>query len=157
MLLVRLQDKAQSLRLLEERGFEKEAVEMRREQYRENKEILLSFSQTFDYCPVYFFYASQSEAIREGNLSGKVFYEDLSAVENSKLKEEFFIAEFGETGNLGITGLILLQSNLLPLEEPLPFYQRKYTLFGLINYSKADMVKKYNRRLWYLYGNLENQ
>lgn len=124
---------------------------MRERQYRENKEILLSFSQTFDFCPVYFFYSDASDDIRERNFEGHLFDAGLQPVEASVVPEIFYSAEFSETENLGIKGLILMDQKLMPLEAPFPFYQRKYIFGGLISMSKARMVEQYNSRLFDTY------
>ncbi len=146
VLLVRLQDKHLTLKQLEERGMTKEAEQVSASQRRENREVILSFSKTFDFCPVYFFYAQNSESIRNRDLSGKVFDSEFQMVEipeNSKV----FTAEFAETPELGIDGLIITDEQMLAFEDPLPYFERRYVLFGLIERSKARMAQLYNKKL----------
>ncbi len=144
-LLVRLQDKALSLKALEDKGKSKEAERLRQIQYQENREILLSFKNTFDFCPVLFFYSSNSEAIRKGNYEGILFDAELKA---SDLKtENVFIAEFAETEELGIDGLIVKDKQMLALPEQLPYFERRYVLLGMIERSKARMIEAYNHKL----------
>jgi post-segregation antitoxin (ccd killing protein) len=145
-LLVRLQDKSVSISTLNEKGMQKEAEALAAEQRRENREILLSFSQIFDFCPVYFFYAKDSEAIRKGNLTGVVFNYNLEIV---KIEiDKFFTAEFAETPDLGIDGLIVKNQNLLALDNDLPFFERRYVFLNLIERSKAEIVEAYNNKLY---------
>jgi len=146
VLLVRLQDKDLSLKRLEEEGLMEQAEKIREQQRRENREIVLSFRKTFDFCPVYFFYAKDSEAIRKGDYSGKLFDADFQAVQISP-KQKVFTAEFAETDGLGIDGLIIRDDQLLSFEDPLPYFQRRFVFFGLIERSKARMVETYNKRL----------
>lgn len=146
VLLVRLQDRDKSIRELEERGLADEAEKIRQAQRRENRETILSFGKTFDFCPVYFFYAKDSEAIRKADFTGKVFNANLEVVEVPEGKK-IFTAEFAETETLGIDGLIVMDDRLLPLEDPLPYFERRYIFFGLINRSKAKMVEAYNEKL----------
>jgi hypothetical protein len=150
-LLVRLQDRSASLKILEERGLNKQAEALRRKQYLENKETILSFENTFTFCPVYFFYAKDSESIRDNALSGVVFKPNQTPVAKAELPTTFYVAEFSETAKLGITGLVVMNENLRPLEAPLPYFERKYTWFGFISRSKAKMAKAYNQTLWKKY------
>lgn len=146
-LLIRLQDKQQSLEVLEAKGMMEQAASIRQQQYHENKETMLSFEQTFDFAPVYFFYAKDSEAIRSGNLAGHVFNANNEIVASENLPSTFYVGEFSETKNLGIDGLIILDQNLIPLKAPLPHFERKYTWFGLAKRSKAEMAAAYNKKL----------
>lgn len=153
-LLVRLQDKSLSLKSLEAKGKTKEAERLRQIQYQENREILLSFKNTFDFCPVLFFYSSNSDAIRNGNFEGVLFDADLKS---QKLKtEKVFVAEFSETEELGIDGFIVKDRQMLALPENLPYFERRYVLLGMIERSKARMIEAYNHKLheyWKMQGN----
>lgn len=144
-LLIRLQDKSKTILTLKKKGLEKEADILANQQRQENREILLSFSKTFDFCPVYFFYAKDSEAVREGNLEGVVFNYNLEVV--SLQLDKFFTAEFAETPDLGIDGLIIKNQNLLALDRNLPFFERRFVFFNLIERSKAEMIEAYNKKM----------
>lgn len=144
-LLVRLQDKSKTILTLKEKGLEKEAEALAKEQRQENREILLSFSKTFDFCPVYFFYAKDSEAIRTGHLEGLVFNYKREIV--SLPLDKFFTAEFAETPDLGIDGLIIKNQNLLALDNDLPFFERRFVFFNLKERSKAEMIEAYNKKM----------
>lgn len=147
VLLVRLFTNDAKIESLVAAGKTSEANKATDLQYRENKDILLSFSQIFQFCPVFFFYSSDSEAIRHGNFEGKVFDASLSLVDPSEIKGTVFTAEFSETENLGIEGLIIMDSQLFPLEAPFPFYQRKHTVLGLISLTKSRIVHRMNNKL----------
>lgn len=147
VILVRLPDQNKTLKMLEEQGRQAEAEQIRAEVLEERKETMLSFRQTFDFCPVYFFNARNSEKIRRGEYKGAVFNEKGDFIEPLNWGE-VFIAEFSETQNLGIDGLILMNDKLLPFEEPLPYYERRYVLLGLISRSKARMAEKFNKSLY---------
>lgn len=147
MLLVRLHTNDVAINYLESQGRAKEADRLKERQYLENKEIILSFSQAFDFCPVFFFYSEASDDIRQGNLEGNLFNAQQQPVEPHEFTEAYYTAEFSETENLGITGLIVMNDQLFPLESPFPFYQRKYTFMGLIALSKAKMIEQYNKKL----------
>jgi hypothetical protein len=144
-LLVRLQDKSQTIAILIDKGLTKPAKQLRQEQRLQNREILLSFSQTFDFCPVYYFYSKDSEAVRNGDLEGIIFDENLNIV--TKDLPKYYTAEFAETAELGIDGLIIMNQKLLSFDNNLPFFERRYVFFNLTERSKAEMVAAYNKRL----------
>lgn len=147
VLLIRLFTNDAKISGLEAAGKTTEAQKAAEIQNRENKDIILSFSQVFKFCPVFFFYSSDSEDIRNGNFEGKVFDSSLSLIDPSEIKGTIFTGEFSETENLGIEGLIIMDAQLFPLEAPFPFYQRKHTLLGLVTLTKSRMVHRLNNKL----------
>lgn len=147
VILVRLFTNDAKISGLEAAGKTMEARKAAEQQQRENKDILLSFSQVFQFCPVYFFYSTDSEDIRNGNFEGKVFDASLTLISPTEIKGTVFTAEFSETQNLGIEGLIIMDSQLFPLEAPFPFYQRKHTLLGMVSLTKSRMVHRLNNKL----------
>ncbi len=152
MLLVRLYTDDNKIQALESKGYKEAAEQARQEQYNENRETLLAFKQTFDFCPVYFFYASKSEAITEGKLPGNVFDSELKPVAAEKLKADFFIGDFTTTGPTKLSGFIIKDRFFVELDDPFPFYQRKYVFFSLVELSRANMMEEYNKKLWSYYN-----
>lgn len=148
VLLVRLKTNNASIEAMQKAGFDEKAELARQEQYEKNKETILSFSQAFDFAPVYFFYSDDSEAIRQGNLAGNVFGSDLKPVPAEELKgKPIFTGEFTETPNTGIEAFVVMGQDLIPLKSPFPFYQRKHVFFSLITLSQAKVVERYNEKL----------
>lgn len=147
VLLIRLHTNQASIAALESRGRQEEADKLKEQLYLKNKEILLSFKNAFDYCPVYFFYAQSTEAVRKGQFEGILFDYDRLPVSAGKITGKVYTAEFSETTNLGIEGFVLMNDQLFPLKSPFPFFQRKHIALGLIKLSKAKMVEQYNKRL----------
>lgn len=150
-LLVRLPEFSLQLNALRSRGDSAAVEALLRERDLEHKEILLSFTHTFDFCPVYFFYSRHSDAIRAGQMTGILRDHEGLPIPADKLPKQYFTAEFGATPQLNIEGFIVMDDQLLPLSEPLPFYVREYAWFGLKQRSKAEMLARYNRRLWGIY------
>lgn len=158
MLLVRLQTSQKQIDALMERGMLEEAEAVRQAQYEENKESILAFSQIFDFCTVYFFYADKSGAIRDKDLAGNIFNSDMEVLNNAAgLPDYFLTAEFAETPNLKIDGVVIMDEQMLPLEGPFPFYQREHILLGLISLSKGKMVERLNSRMHDLYAMWQNE
>lgn len=147
-ILVRLKTDSLKIEALKKNGFTEEAEKQKLELYQENKEILLSFAKTFDFCPVYFFYSSSMDNIRSGEIVGHVFDSNLKIVDQDLLKAQpFFTAKFGKTKNLGIHALILMDHYFVPLKSPFPFYQRQYVFFSLFKQGKGTIAKRLNKRL----------
>lgn len=147
VLLVRLFTKEDQIAALKEHGQLKQAERVSQQQHAENKDIILSFSQVFEFCPVYFFYSRDSESIRNKDFEDKIFDSGLQKVNPSEIKGTVFTAEFSETPNMSIPGLIIMNDQLFPLEAPFPFYQRKHTLLGIITLTKSKMVHRLNNKL----------
>lgn len=148
-ILVRLKTNDLKIEALQNRGRNREAQIAKNIQYQENRETILSFEQTFDFCPIYFFYSGSSDEIRKGNLIGHVFDYELNLVDPALLQNEnYFTAEFSKTENLGIDALVLMDNFLLPLKAPFPFFERKYIFFSLFAQGKGTMAKKYNKKLY---------
>ncbi len=147
MLLVRLQTKSMSIEALEAQGRHKQAEALREKQYLENKEAVLSFRNNFDFCPVYFFYSSASDNIREGKFEGQLFNSHFQPLELAEKPDTFFTAEFGATPRMAIEGLIIMDQEMRPLDPPFPFFQRKHIFFSLVKLSKAKIIARLNHRL----------
>lgn len=151
-LLVRLPEQRLALKALRERGDSNAVAELLREQERNHREILLSFTHTFDFCPVYFFLSRHSASVRQGQLSGILIDAAGEKISDAHLPDHFYTAEFGQTPLLQIEAFVVMDQRLLALSEPLPFYERKFAWFGLKRRSKAEMLARYNKRLWKLWS-----
>ncbi|MGB0175822.1 MAG: hypothetical protein ACPF9D_01565, partial [Owenweeksia sp.] len=83
---------------------------------------------------------------------GNVFSSRRELVDGSKLNQRpFFTAEFSQTEKLGISGLILMDQFMVPLESPFPYYERMYIFFSLVKQSKARIAERYNAKLHAFY------
>ena len=154
MILIRLNTKDINVKALESMGRKEQARELREKQYQRNKESILAFSEIFDFCPVYFFYAPVSDEIVNGNLKGNIFDADLKVIENvDSLPDTWFVGSFGKTPRLGIEGFVLMDQYLEPLSAPFPFYQRKHIFLGLVSLSRGQMAESYNAKLKKTYRN----
>ena len=91
-------------------------------------------------------------------MAGNIFDSELEILTSTAgLPEYFLTAEFAETPNLKIDGLVIMDEQMLPLEAPFPFYQREHTMMGIISLSKGKMVHRLNRRLTDLYDMWEHK
>lgn len=97
VLLVRLKQKQKSIDALRKRGRVKLAKKIELKQQNRNKYIIDAFNARFDFCPVYFFYSSDSKHIRNNNLDSISFLNDSLLKDNSITFKDsiFYVAEFG--------------------------------------------------------------
>jgi len=97
VLLVRLKQKQKSIDALRKRGREKFANKIELKQKSRNKYIIDAFNTRFDFCPVYFFYSSDSKHIRNNKLDSISFLNDSLLKDNSITFKDsiFYVAEFG--------------------------------------------------------------
>jgi len=149
-LLIRLQSKQRNIEALKESGRIEKAQELQERQEEENAAILKSVRANFDFVPVYFFYAKNSEEVRQGNFEGVIFDKEMNKV-SLPASSKVLVAEFSETPQLDIKGLILLGQDLQPLESPFPKVIRRYRFFSLIEASKSKMIAELDQRLEKIY------
>lgn len=95
ILLVRLRTSEKIIMGLKDIGEFERAREVELEQRIENLEIAAAFKQSFDFCPVYFFYSNCSKDVRMGNYSDCLIDFDLKKLEDPPVGlENYFTAEF---------------------------------------------------------------
>mgnify|MGYP000315444297 CR=1 FL=1 len=146
-ILVQLFTEDQNIKLLNELGKKSEAERLEREVYQKNKEIILSFTNGFSFCPVYFFYDHHLEKVRQGLFDSAVFNAKLEFINFKTKSPTFYIAEFSETSVVGIDGLVLFDENYQQLAAPFPFFERQYIFFSLVSLSKGRIIERYAKRL----------
>jgi len=97
VLLVRLQTRENSIRVLNQAGKTEQADKIKNRQRKYNMKIYAAFKECFTFCPIYFFFSNYSDSIRNGHAGGIVFLnENLEADTGIKLgNSKFLTAEFG--------------------------------------------------------------
>lgn len=91
-IIFRLHDYQAKMAALRERGQAKEADEQQRELDLYNRALVRFFREEFDACPVYFFYAGQTEALRQRR---PVLLDDaLRPAPDIALPTKIYIADF---------------------------------------------------------------
>ena len=150
MLLVRLHNSEGKIAKLIELGQEEEARKTEAEQREKNKRIIQAFDESFDYCPVYYFYAGHSQKVRYRQLDGILMNKSLEIDSTLNLEDTpFLIAEFGEAGDsdvgLFLPGLVVMDYQFTPLSKPFPYFVR--TTFMSTKKEAEKAVKTLNRKL----------
>lgn len=145
VLLVRLQTRTKSIDLYRNNGQHNVANRIEDEQYQENKAIVSAFNQLFNFAPVYFFYADNTDKVQAGNTTGIFLNSKLVATDSINPKLDFFmVAEFGplegETkvipgdtlvalpdyvpGDLLERALVVRDHNFMQMRSPFPYFVR---------------------------------
>jgi hypothetical protein len=167
-LVVRLKTSDKSVEAYRRNGQNEVADRIIEERKVQNQKIVNSFRQEFDFCKVYFIYASSTNDLLQGKQG--IFLNDTLALDASiQLTDSFFfIAEYGavtanmrgdeyhyknvnkteSTSNtITTSALFISDTTLIQLKEPFPFYQ----IVLLENYVKA--VERMNNALHRFYFN----
>lgn len=167
-LIVRLKTSDKSVEAYRRNGRTEVAERIIEERKAQNQKIINAFRTGFDFCKIYFIYASSTNDLLEGKKG--IFLNDTLAIDPSiELQDSFFlIAEYGAvTANMRgdeyhyknvnkteatsststTSALFMSDTTLVQLKEPFPFYQ----IVLLENYVKA--VERMNNALHRFYFN----
>jgi len=158
VLIVRLKTSENAIKYLIENGKTEEAETMKQQQADMNREIINSFRQRFSFCPVYFFFSSQTDAALKGQFNGILLNEKLEIDTSIKIINPiYYFAEFdylesddeSSTGT-GIEALIVKDMNMKQLSRPFPFFVRKNELMmGTRNIGQVVTLLNYNLQQYY--------
>lgn len=136
VLFVRLKTKQKTIEAMKKSGKESLAKKTAYKLKNRNLIITKSFKNYFDFCPVYFFYSSDSKHVRNNNLDSIIFLnDDLSTNKSITITNPtIFIAEFG---NIEPNQTITYQST-----SHVPATEKRNTYNGGTNFSfKAVVIK----------------
>ncbi|RMG86735.1 MAG: hypothetical protein D6714_03665 [Bacteroidetes bacterium] len=140
-LLVRLQTGNRTVEALKNAGHPERAAKAREKQKLRNEWIVRAFEHHFDFCPVYFFYSDQSDAVLKGDWSVLM---DVNLAPLSPKKAAFktwYIGEFGLTQDAlsknadpdeipsvsqGVKSLVLKDGRFVQLRRPFPYQTRLF-------------------------------
>lgn len=167
-LVVRLKTNDKSVEAYRRNGQNEVAERIIADRKVQNQKIADAFRREFDFCKVYFIYASSTNELLEGK-KGIFLNDTLAADANIQLTDSFYlIAEYGAvtsnmrsdeyhyknvnkteaTSNTTTSSAVFLSdTTLVQLKEPFPFYQ----IVILENYAKA--VERLNSALHRFYFN----
>lgn len=160
-LLVRLSDRKKSLAAYKRAGDHAIAKRIEAELLKDNLRLMDLFTTYFDFCPVYFFYSSDSKAVCSGNANGLLLNAQLERDPSIVIQQDtFFIAELGvlkdedkieDDNTYNPTTLqrvfIIKDRFNKQLASPLPFYQRI-----IFDRYWPRLITKWNERLHKFYN-----
>jgi len=172
VLLVRLPTNEAKIAKLKKIGKEEESKKESFYMKRFHVDILKSFENAFDFCPVYFYYSDASEAIKEDNLDGNLFDSKLQNIANLKPSlDHRYYAEFGfvydkevtaekdgkdvkVAGFGGVSALVIrTKEDMQPL-RPFP-YSVAYNYKD--EYSLTKQIRKLNIKLYSVINRMDRR
>jgi len=148
-LFVRLKTSELKINALKNKGMVKEAEEIRIAQEKTNASIRNAFKNKFNFCPVYFFYSNNSNAIKEGNYRGLIFTADLQT-DSVFTGSNYLIGEFDESETTQLNSFIIKNKNYDQLRSPFP-YLIKRNQMGVNTQSDEEMIMQLNKKLFEFY------
>lgn len=176
VLLVRLESRDATIAGLKERGQLETATEFEQKIERQNGETISAFQSEFDFCPVFFFHARESEAVKERNWdevdlfnaygdSVNPFAERplnflvAAFTETAVGKEETFYLHYVKDGvwhieihqmmqeaAVSFNALVVMSNLLVELSSPFPYYVRTFNNLPFPR-KPQKAVRKLNKRL----------
>lgn len=160
VLLVRLKADDASIGFLKATGETKEAAKRQEKIDRENKEIIKSFKNRFNFCPVYFFYSYHTVNLKQGYVKGIFLNDELVESEEIvvDLDKGYYTAELGDvyfsTFGTHLAGVKIMDSNFETLKDPFPYYLRQRKGLKILEIPIPTLITKFNERLklFYLKG-----
>ncbi len=176
VLLVRLESRDATIEGLKERGQLETAAEFEQKIKLQNAETITAFQNGFDFCPVFFFHARESDAIKERNWAdvdiitaqGDTVFPFAEGPRNFLAaafsqtdvgKEETFYLHYVKDGEwhieihkvpqeaaVSFNALIMMSNQLVELSSPFPHYVRTFNNL-LFSRKPQKAVQKLNKRL----------
>lgn len=162
VLLVRLRTQQNALDILQKKDKTK-AEELKQSQATTNLQLANAFRQHFTFCPVYFFYSSDSEKIEKGEMLGILLNEKLEKDTTLQLPEKpFFIAEITDivqdqagkrepdasyNAEATFKALVLRDNYFNQLTSPFPFYVKVQLLMPPRKRTETELVQILNKDL----------
>lgn len=173
VLFVRLPTNEAKIARLKEMGKQREAKKEAMFMKQFHLDIMKTFSQDFNFCPVYFYYSNVSKEVKGGAFDKNIFDADRKNVDHISMeRDHHFFAEFGyvhqeeltstdQDGNsvkvAGIGGknaLVIRTKEGLQPTRPFP-YSVGYNYRGSNSLKKS--IQKLNDRLYNVYSKMERR
>lgn len=167
-LLVRLRTSDIAIKKLEDAGNKEMAASIRKQRQSENKKLADAFRQHFTFCPVYFFFSSDSDKIKNGQPDGILLNQDLKRDPSIALGgKKIYVTEItdleqfrsqpdnpSESHNpeVSFKALVVRDAHLHQLAKPFPFFIKASTNIPPRRRSETEMVKLLDKKLQEYYA-----
>lgn len=171
-LLVSLNTRSTAIALYREHDQDYVADRMEQRQFEENQDIMKYFHKHFDFCPVYFFYLDDADAIRNGNTTGVFLNDKLKRDSSIVLEQDFFmIAGYGplQAESYVIPGdtaaakeyvkpdaleraLVVKDSSFMQMMDPFPHY-----VLAVMEKYYEKQIKHLNERFYNYYNSVSKE
>ena len=163
VLLVRLRTSEIAIRNLKKSGNEKMAATLQRQQDAANQRIIYAFQKQFSFCPVFFFYSSDTDKVKAGKTSGFFLNNQLQVDPNLAIPDtNYFVAEITEleqfranpdspeesvNAEVSFKALVIRDYKFHQLAKPFPFFIKAASNFPPRKRSEVEMVDMLDARL----------
>ena len=163
VLLVRLRTSDIAIRNLKQSGNEKMAATVQRQQDAANQRLVHAFESQFTFCPIVYFYSSETGQIKSGKTSGYFLNNKLQPDPNIALPDtNYFIAELTEleqfrtdpdspqesiNAEISFKALVLRDYKFHQLAKPFPYFVKASSNFPPRKRSEVEMVNLFNSKL----------
>ena len=136
-LLVRLKTRKASIDALRKTGQNKKADKLHKQVFEDNRKVIQSFKKHYSFSDVYFFYSTESDEVRNGNLSGIFLNENTLEVDTDKqidiTQQHYMILDIGplkipvsddsEYQHTSLSrALVMKDKDFEQMYRPFPFY-----------------------------------
>lgn len=116
VLIVRLKTKQRSINALLQKGMKKKAKKLENEINEYNMNVMRAFKKNYNFSNVYFFYANNTQQVKEMQFNSIFLDEDLvvnSSIKLNPLYDFYMIADFDQVRTLDENGKYSSQSSLI--------------------------------------------
>ncbi len=161
-LLVRLKTFSKTISELEKHGYTATARKKEEQVRNSNLALIKAFRKNYSFSKLYFFYATDSDSIRNGSTSGIFLDDQLNKDESIQMTASFFmIADIGQAElpskavkegyhhNDDMLNRVIVFSNqdFVQMASPFPYYQKaSWPSFDMRN------IRKMNAKLYQFHG-----
>lgn len=164
--LVQLRSEKKRIAYLEQQGRHEDALQVKKDIKAANEAMVSDFKDHFRFCPVYFYFDTNSVAIMSGTPEGLLLNSDLSPAANAAVRNgsnNYYLVYFGQpeiekdsrgqaaSRTLSGQGLVMTNYEGRQMTSPFPFYT--YSNRGyyhvLTSNSKYDYLSKKNNIEYY--------
>jgi hypothetical protein len=166
VLLVRLRTQENAIRQLQKID-KRQADALKHAQLKENKQLAEAFLKNFTFCPVYFFYSTDSDKLINGETTGillneklekdpaiilgekPVFVAEITNIE--QFRPEQFSTQPSSDAEISFRALVVRDGKLNQLASPFPYYVKIQQLMPPRKRTETELVRKLNEDLVQFY------
>ncbi len=172
VLLVQLKTKQNTIGAYNTKGLREKADEVKELQALDNMSIIKGFKEYFNFCPVYFYYSSDKEHLKNKEFSSIKFLDDsltpislnisldtvnyfISGISKSNFNNTTLnnIYNYERKYERGIKfdAFIIKNKDFQQLSAPFPYYAKTHTAVKINDKKRWESIKKLNARLHNFY------
>jgi hypothetical protein len=163
VLLVRLRTSEIGIKKLEASGNEQMAATVRKQREKDNQKLAAAFRKHFTFCPVYFFYSSESDKVKAGQFTGimldeqlkpdssilppdkKIYISEITELEQYRQRPD--LPQESNNPEVSFKALVIRDGKFHQLAKPFPFFIKASTNIPPRKRSETEMVMLLDKKL----------